>query len=52
MQVKCARVIHFIAMPKAKPSKSCHLKQIVAEFGDDVFSTDGDITVRDRKSVV
>jgi hypothetical protein len=31
----CTRVIHFI--------KSCHLKQIVLEFGDDIFSTDGDI---------
>jgi hypothetical protein len=30
-------------MPKAKPSKSCHLKQTVVEFGDDIFSTDGDI---------
>jgi hypothetical protein len=30
-------------MPKAKPSKSCHLKQIGAEFGDDIFSTDSDI---------
>jgi hypothetical protein len=30
-------------MPKANPSKSCHLKQTVAEFGDDIFSTDGDI---------
>jgi hypothetical protein len=29
-------------MPKGKPSHSCHLKQIVAEFGDDAFSTDGD----------
>jgi hypothetical protein len=28
-------------MPKAKPSKLCHLKQIVAEFGYDIFSTDG-----------
>lgn len=39
----CTRVILFIMMPKAKPSKSCHLKQIVAEFGDYIFSTDGDI---------
>jgi hypothetical protein len=30
-------------MPKAKPSKLCHLKQIVAEFGDDIFSTDSHI---------
>jgi hypothetical protein len=30
-------------MPKAKPSKSCHLKQVVVVFGDDIFSTDGDI---------
>jgi hypothetical protein len=30
-------------MPKAKPSKSCHLNQIILEFGDDIFSTDGDI---------
>jgi hypothetical protein len=35
------RVIHFNTMPKAKPSKSCHLKQIVVEFGDDIFSVDG-----------
>jgi hypothetical protein len=39
----CARVTHFITIPKAKTSKSCHLKQIVAEFGDDIFSTDGHI---------
>jgi hypothetical protein len=38
-----AKVIHFITIPKAKPSKSCHLKQIVAEFGDYIFSTGGHI---------
>jgi hypothetical protein len=31
-------------MPKSKPSKSCYLKQIVAEFGDDIFSTDGHVS--------
>ena len=30
-------------MPKSKPSTSCHLKAIVSEFGDDIFSTDGKI---------
>jgi hypothetical protein len=35
-------VIHVIIMPKAKPSKSCHLKQIAAEFRDDIFSADGE----------
>jgi hypothetical protein len=30
-------------MPKAKPPKSCHLKQIVVESADDIFSTEGDI---------
>jgi hypothetical protein len=30
-------------MPKAKTSESCHLKRIVVEFGDDIFSTGGDI---------
>jgi hypothetical protein len=30
-------------MPKAKPSESYNLKQVVAEFGDDSFSTDCDI---------
>ena len=34
-------MINFITIPKAKPTKSCHLKQFVAEFGDDIFSTDG-----------
>jgi hypothetical protein len=41
-------------MPKAKPSKSCHLRQIVAEFGDDIFSNDGNIlysTICDTKAV-
>lgn len=28
-------------MPKVKPSKGTHLKQIVSEFGDGIFSTDG-----------
>lgn len=28
-------------MPKVKPGKSSHLRQIVSEFGDEVFSTDG-----------
>jgi hypothetical protein len=36
-------MINFIMMPQAKPSKSCHLKQIVVEFGDDIISTNGDI---------
>jgi hypothetical protein len=39
----CARAIHFITTPKAKPFKSCRLKRIVLEFTDDIFSTDGDI---------
>jgi hypothetical protein len=30
-------------MPKAKPYKSCHLKEIVGEFGNDIFSIDGGI---------
>ena len=30
-------------MPKSKPSTSCHLKAIVSEFGDDIFSTDDKI---------
>lgn len=30
-------------MPKSKPSTSCHLKAIVSEYGDDIFSTDGKI---------
>lgn len=30
-------------MPKIKPSVSVHLKQLVSEFGDNVFSTDGSI---------
>ena len=28
-------------MPKVKPGKSSHLRQIVSEFGDEVFSADG-----------
>lgn len=28
-------------MPKIKPSKPCHLRKIVSEFGENVFSTDG-----------
>jgi hypothetical protein len=33
----------YSTMPKSKPSTSCHLKAIVSEFGDDIFSTDGKI---------
>lgn len=30
-------------MPKIKPSKSCHLRKFISEFGENVFSTDGEI---------
>jgi hypothetical protein len=30
-------------MPKSKPYTSCHLKAIVSEFGDDIFSIDSKI---------
>lgn len=30
-------------MPKIKPSTATHLKQIISEFGEDIFSTDGKI---------
>jgi len=28
---------HPRTMPKSKPSKSCHLRQIVSEFGEHIF---------------
>lgn len=30
-------------MPKIKPSKAAHLRKIISEFGEDIFSTDGQI---------
>jgi hypothetical protein len=30
-------------MPKSKPSKVCHLRQIVSKFDEHIFSTDGSI---------
>jgi hypothetical protein len=39
----CARVTHYITMPKVKQFKSCNLKHIVVEFGDDIFSSVGGI---------
>jgi hypothetical protein len=49
----CTTGIHFITMPKVKLSKSHNLKQIVVEFGYDIFSTDSDIyTVRCDTKIV
>jgi hypothetical protein len=40
----CSTVVEYVTMPRAKGTKLRHSKQIVVEFGRDVFPTGDDIS--------